>query len=114
MKVVHISTSDSGGAGLAAYRLHRGLLEQGVESRMIVATKTRNDNTIVQTEPDKNLLYQPPKNALLRKYKKIMRRRGKYLTRFERTQKEIEHLNNLYTQVFYTSPISPMISLTIR
>lgn len=106
MKVVHISTSDNGGAGLAAYRLHRGLLEQGIESRMIVANKTRNDDTIVQAKPDKSLLYKPPKNSLLRKYKKIMRRRGKYLTRFERTQKEIERLHNLYPQVFYTSPIS--------
>lgn len=106
MNVVHISTSDNGGAGLAAYRLHRGLLEQGVESRMIVANKTRNDDTITQAEQDKNLLYQQPKNALLRKYKKIMRRRGKYLTRFERTQKEIERLNNLYPQFFYTSSIS--------
>lgn len=106
MKVVHISTSDNGGAGLAAYRLHRGLLEQGIESHMIVANKTKSDDTIVQAEQDKSLLYQPPKNALLRKYKKIMRRRGKYLTRFERTQKEIERLHNLYPQVFYTSPIS--------
>lgn len=106
MKVVHISTSDNGGAGLAVYRLHRGLLDHGIESRMIVANKTRNDDTIVQANPDKSLLYLPPKNILLRKYKKIMRRRGEYLTRFERTQKEIERLHNLYPQVIYTSPIS--------
>ena len=106
MKVVHVSTSDNGGAGLAAYRLHRGLLEQGVESRMIVANRTKSDDTIVQAEQDKNLLFQPPKNALLRKFKKIMRRRGKYLTHFEYIQKEIERLHNLYPQVFYTSPIS--------
>lgn len=106
MKVVHISTADNGGAGLAAYRLHHGLLEQGIESRMIVANKTRDDDTIVQAEQDMSFLYQPPKNALLRKYKKLMRRRGRYLTRFEHTQKELEHLHNLYPQVFYTSPIS--------
>lgn len=106
MKVVHISTYDIGGAGLAAYRLHRGLLEQGIESRMIVANKTRNDDTIVQAEQDKNLLYRPPKNALLRKFKIIMRRRGKFLTHYECIQKEIERLHNLHPQVFYTSPIS--------
>lgn len=106
MKVVHVSTYDNGGAGLATYRLHRGLLEQGVESRMIVAYKTKNDDTIVQAEQDKHLLYQPPKNALLQKYKKIMRRRGKFLTHYECIQKEIERLHNLHPQVFYTSPIS--------
>ena len=39
MKVVHISTSDTGGAGLAAYRLHKALLSQGIESCMLLASK---------------------------------------------------------------------------
>ena len=106
LKIVHISTHDNGGAGLAAYRLHRGLLCHGIESRMIVAHKTKDDNTVILATQDERLLYQPPKNTILRKYQKIMRRRGKYLTRFERTQKEIEGLHNLHPDVFYTSPIS--------
>ena len=40
MKVVHISSSISGGAGAAAYRLHSALLAEGVESVML----TRWDN----------------------------------------------------------------------
>ena len=35
MRVVHISFSDSGGAGLAALRLHEALLEFGVESYLL-------------------------------------------------------------------------------
>ena len=35
-----------------------------------------------------------------------MRRREKYLTRFERTQKEIDRLHNLHPHVFFSSPIS--------
>src|SRR6185436_5009212 len=35
MKVVHISTSDSGGAGIAAVRLHNALLSAGMESFLL-------------------------------------------------------------------------------
>jgi glycosyltransferase involved in cell wall biosynthesis len=43
MKVVHLSTSDSGGAGIAASRIHAGLLQEGVESSFVSLYKYRND-----------------------------------------------------------------------
>ncbi|MEM7313160.1 MAG: glycosyltransferase, partial [Planctomycetota bacterium] len=47
MNVCHISTYDvAGGAARAAYRLHRGLLEQGVASRMLVTSKSSHDQTV--------------------------------------------------------------------
>ena len=39
MKIVHLSTYDSGGAGIAALRLHRALLKAGADSCFIVPTK---------------------------------------------------------------------------
>ena len=37
MKVLHINQSDiSGGAAIAGYRLHQGLLEQGIDSNLLV------------------------------------------------------------------------------
>ncbi len=36
MKVVHINTSDNGGAFQALYRLHIGLLRQGIDSKVLV------------------------------------------------------------------------------
>jgi len=40
MKVLHINTSDiNGGAARAAYRLHRSLLEAGINSKMLVQNK---------------------------------------------------------------------------
>lgn len=39
MKVVHVSTSDRGGAGIAASRLHLALLEQGVDSWFLTLHK---------------------------------------------------------------------------
>jgi glycosyltransferase involved in cell wall biosynthesis len=36
MKILHINTSDNGGAFQALYRLHLGLLKQGVDSKVLV------------------------------------------------------------------------------
>jgi glycosyltransferase involved in cell wall biosynthesis len=43
MKIVHLNTSDFGGAAMAAIRLHLHLLEQGWESDLLTMNKTRND-----------------------------------------------------------------------
>ena len=44
MNILHISTSDIiGGAARAAYRLHRGLIDNGVNSHMVVQYKISND-----------------------------------------------------------------------
>jgi len=47
MKILHISTFDTlGGAAKAAYRLHRGLLEIGEDSEVLVKRKTSTDDSI--------------------------------------------------------------------
>jgi len=44
LKVLHINTDDGGGgAGRAAHRLHKSLLAQGVDSQMLVYTRTGGD-----------------------------------------------------------------------
>lgn len=59
MKIVHISTSDNnGGAARAAWRLHCGLLQEGIDSKMFVRDKHSGHNSVVR--------YQYPKG-----YKKI-------------------------------------------
>lgn len=40
MKILHISTSDSGGAGIAAVRLHKQLIKQGIKSKLLTLHKT--------------------------------------------------------------------------
>ena len=48
MKVLHLSTFDRiNGASIAAYRLHRGLLSAGVDSRMWVQNKVTGDPTVI-------------------------------------------------------------------
>lgn len=46
-KVLILSAKDSGGAGIAAYRLHRGLVAAGVDSRMIVLHKEQKEDRTV-------------------------------------------------------------------
>jgi glycosyltransferase involved in cell wall biosynthesis len=50
--VTHISTFDQrGGAARAAYRLHAGLQRIGVTSRMFVADKLSQDDSVIKYEP---------------------------------------------------------------
>jgi glycosyltransferase involved in cell wall biosynthesis len=47
MDILHLNRSDDmGGASQAAYRLHRGLVDQGVGSRMLVQRRLRDDPTV--------------------------------------------------------------------
>ena len=43
MKVVHLNTSDFGGAAMAAIQVHSALLEMGLDSDLLTLNKTRND-----------------------------------------------------------------------
>ncbi|MBW7858456.1 MAG: glycosyltransferase family 4 protein [Leptonema sp. (in: Bacteria)] len=57
MKIHHLNQSDiSGGAARAAYRIHRSLIENGVESKMLVDTKLSDDSTVIQG--NRSLLYK--------------------------------------------------------
>lgn len=48
MKILIVNTSDmGGGAARAAYRLHRALLDIGVDSKMLVQVKSSDDYTVI-------------------------------------------------------------------
>jgi glycosyltransferase involved in cell wall biosynthesis len=48
LKILHINTSDiNGGAARAAYRLHRALLDQNIESRMLAQDTSSDDWTVI-------------------------------------------------------------------
>ena len=53
MKILIVNTSDiEGGAARAAYRLHKALRSQGVDSQMLVQNKSSDDYTVI-VETDK-------------------------------------------------------------
>jgi len=47
MKILHLSTSDHGGAGTAAFRFHRNLTARGIDSRMLVLSKHTDDPNVI-------------------------------------------------------------------
>jgi glycosyltransferase involved in cell wall biosynthesis len=58
MQVLLLSTFDTtGGAGRAAYRLHKGLQNSGIVSQMLVQTKLSDDKTVIapQTSMEKSI-----------------------------------------------------------
>jgi glycosyltransferase involved in cell wall biosynthesis len=76
MKVVHLNTSDFGGAAMAAIQLHLALLDSGVDSDLLTLNKTRNDiprHTLV--EPFK-LGGSDPINKLRYKSRRLMEHTG--------------------------------------
>lgn len=105
MKVVHISYSDAGGAGTAVLRLHRSLLGQGVESKVLVAQKTTIEDTVIVASESSRLTYIPSGNRLKRAFVKIMRKRGYCLNPRERYE-WMENSIPLNRRVYFTSPFS--------
>jgi glycosyltransferase involved in cell wall biosynthesis len=52
MNVLHINQSDIvGGAAIAAYRLHQGLTQQGIDSKLLVGNAQLESDEIVTTPP---------------------------------------------------------------
>ena len=52
MKVLHLSTTDlRGGAGRSAFHIHRGLLEVGVDSTMLVHDRASDLASVIATPP---------------------------------------------------------------
>lgn len=57
MRIVHLSTFDSGnGAAIAAYRIHTSLIRLGHDSRMFVAHQRLKDPTVVEFQPSRDIV----------------------------------------------------------
>ncbi|MGA7932346.1 MAG: glycosyltransferase family 4 protein, partial [Kovacikia sp.] len=50
MNVLHITLYDTDGAGRAAYRLHRGLKQLDIASKVFVQSKSSDDKTVITTK----------------------------------------------------------------
>jgi glycosyltransferase involved in cell wall biosynthesis len=77
MKILTISTYDIfGGAARAAFRLHEALLQNNIDSQMLVADKRSDSNTITALSDKKKIWRRLCKDVfnktLLNKYKKTM------------------------------------------
>lgn len=105
MKIVHIATTDFGGAARGMLNLHYALLNEGVDSAILVAEKTSNIESVYTMEPNFQL-FNWSRNKLIRKGQKILRRRGKLKTTPEYWLDRIRLVNTPNHNICFTSPFS--------
>ncbi len=105
MKILHVATMDNGGAAQGLLNLHYALLEQGVDSKILVAEKTTNIDTVFLMQPNYRL-FKWSNNKVIRKVQKILRRRGKYKTVVEQWKDAIQKASLGHQTVCFTSPFS--------
>jgi len=75
MRVVQIAASDqTGGAAIAAYRLHKGLRIAGVDSRMIVREKRSDDSAVMLLKGTMSLFERLRRSARSRSLTRDLRR----------------------------------------
>lgn len=95
MKVLHLSSTDAGGAGLCAYRIHKSMLEYGLDSKMLVLEKVHNkDSTIVKVFTFRSFVF--------RVFHKFLRLLKIYICEYDYLIKLSEDRN-----AFYSRPTSP-------
>lgn len=105
LKILHISSSTTAGAGLCAYRIHHALLEQGVESRMLVADTDKEEPEIF-VEPYGYLhRFRVPHIPYLRRWIRKLHSKGWLNTRFEKMERDVSMLNER-NHVVFSLPIS--------
>lgn len=104
MKVLHIGTSDSGGAGKGMMNLHHALLEKGVDSKVLVAHKTTCDDSVFQASQNHNL-YAFSKNRFVRKLQKAFLERGIGQNDLDRYRRQVELIPEEHS-VFFSFPLT--------
>ena len=81
MKILHINTFDDGGAAKACLRLHEGLLDQGIDSKVLIKSKKFSfRETYLFRFPNPNL-WDRVKNKLL-----VLGKRFKLIPEFSKTE----------------------------
>jgi glycosyltransferase involved in cell wall biosynthesis len=104
LKILHISTFDSGGAGLCCIRLNKGLLEQGYSSKVLVLNKTTDAPEVYKFECKRTRL---PKIVRwpLSFVKLILFKLKIPVSRFQKLKFNLDHLRRINSPV-YSLPLS--------
>lgn len=100
MKVLHITYTSSGGAGIAVLRLHKALLEQGIESKVLVGQTNIVSDDIVKATETMRGRYKVPNIPVLDKIIRALRRKGKCMTPMEKMEFELAKLDRKYPAYF--------------
>lgn len=105
MKIIHIATTDFGGAAQGLLNLHYALLKHGVESKILVADKNTSNGSIYQMDPNYQL-FEWSNNVFLRRIQYSLRKRGRLRTKIECWNDKIQQIQIPYPNFCFTSPIT--------
>ena len=105
MKVVHLSTLDYGGAGLAALRIHLSLRTMGIDSTLHVSEKNCSEESVKKEKKATWNSYKLPRNRFLNRLMRFMLRHGPFKTESEKDKKYLRAVAPQNRSLF-TSPIS--------
>lgn len=105
MKVIHIATTDFGGAAKGMLGLHQALLNIGVDSKILVAEKHSNNNYVVEMAPNIGVI-KYSKHKVFRKIQKLLRKKGFFLTNKEKWDIIIRKVDAIHRASCYTSVYS--------
>lgn len=103
-KILHIATTDSGGAGLGMMNLHYAMLKRGYDSKVLVAYKFSSCDSVYEVSPNINV-YKPSPHKLIAKFQKVLRRRGYFQTETEKIESLVRIIKS-EDRTFFTSPIT--------
>ena len=79
MKILHIGYSDTkGGAAIAMMRLHNSLIQQNIDSKVLVAEKLSNDPNVIGPTKSLDLIINNLKQILVRQKKYIFKNNEQY------------------------------------
>ena len=89
MKILHINTSDCGGAANACLRLHEGMINSGIDSKVLVMHKTSNNYPEVYAYE-----LSPPSSffaRVIRKIQRILKELGIYKDRMSKERRILQN-----------------------
>jgi len=109
INIIHFSTLDFGGAGLAAYKFHKNLQEYGMNSILFVQRKTREDESIIEIQQSQLQFYL---NKVVKAFENII---GKFYKRYlfyDRARYSLKDVNEVVKHLNFVPDIIIMESIT--
>ena len=86
MKILHIGYSDIGGAGMGMMNLHQAMLNEGIDSKVLVVLKQSACNTVYTALPNQHVWVN---NRFVILLEKVMRRLGLCFNAYDRMRQQI-------------------------
>lgn len=105
LKVLHITASTAGGAGIAVMRIHHALLRLGINSKVLVMENSLSEPEIFTIRQSNKNRIHVPNIPIVRRYIRKLRTSGFLLTSLEKIEWEQQQKEKKYG-VYFSLPVS--------